>query len=123
MKIVCVDDHPIMLKGLEKDLYQIMPEAEIYCFNNADDALCLIKKNGCDVLFCEIELYGKNGILLAHEIQKLNQHVNIIFVTVCDEKEYAKEVMKLKPSGYLTKPATREQIREELKNLRYQINL
>jgi YesN/AraC family two-component response regulator len=38
---------------------------------------------------------------------------------VCDEKEYAKEVMKIKPSGYLVKPAKKEQLEAELKNLRY----
>ena len=41
--------------------------------------------------------------------------------TVCAEKEQAKEVLRLRPSGYLTKPATREQIAEELRNLRYPV--
>jgi YesN/AraC family two-component response regulator len=43
----------------------------------------------------------------------------LIFLTVCDEKEHAKEVLKIKPSGYLLKPAKREQLEAELKNLRY----
>ena len=45
--------------------------------------------------------------------------MNIIFLTVCDEKEHAKEVFKIKPSGYLVKPANKEQLESELKNLRY----
>ena len=45
--------------------------------------------------------------------------MNIIFPTVCDEKEHAKEVMKIKPSGYLVKPAKKEQLENELNNLRY----
>ena len=47
--------------------------------------------------------------------------VNIIFVTVCSENEHAKEVMRLKTSGYLTKEATSAQILEELQNLRYPV--
>ena len=50
----------------------------------------------------------------------INSKENIIFFTVCDEKEHAKEViMKIKPSGYLVMPAKKEQLEAELKNLRY----
>ena len=47
--------------------------------------------------------------------------MNIIFVTVCSESEHAKAVMRLKPSGYLTKEATSAQIQEELLHLRYPV--
>ena len=60
-----------------------------------------------------------DGLTLAKRIKKLNPKVNIIFLTVCDEKEHAREVMKIKPSGYLVKPASQEQMEVELKNLRY----
>jgi len=36
-------------------------------------------------------------------------------------KENTKDVMRLKPSGYLTKETTNAQILEELKNLRYPV--
>ena len=55
------------------------------------------------------------------KVKNINPRVNIIFVTVCSESEHAKTVMKLKPSGYLTKEATGTQILEELRNLRYPI--
>jgi DNA-binding NarL/FixJ family response regulator len=45
--------------------------------------------------------------------------VNIIFLTVCDEREHAREVLRIKPSGYLVKPASQEQLEMEMKNLRY----
>ena len=119
MTIVCVDDHPIMLKGNSKNIRQILPDAVIGVFPNASEALAYVRQNGCDVLLTEIELGGVDGLTLAKEIKKLNSKVNIIFLTVCDEKEHAKEVMRIKPSGYLVKPATKEQLELELKNLRY----
>lgn len=120
--IVCVDDHPIMLKGLIKNVQEIMPEASIYAFEHADEALAFVKNNGCDILICEIELLGIDGITFANQVKKLKPYVNIIFHTVCDEKEYARAVIKLKPSGYLTKPAKKEQLEYELKNLRYRVS-
>ena len=68
-----------------------------------------------------IDLGGVDGLTLAKEIKKLNSKVNIIFLTVCDEKEYAKEVLEIKPSGYLVKPANKEQIALELSSLRYNV--
>ena len=119
MTIVCVDDHPIMLKGLLKNVRQLLPDAIIGSFGNAEEAMAFAKEKGCDVLISEIELAGVDGLTLAKEIKELNSKVNIIFLTVCDEKEHAREVMRIKPSGYLLKPANIEQLEAELKNLRY----
>ena len=119
MKIVCVDDHPIMLQGLSKSIEQILPEASICAFENADEALAFVTDQGCDVLVCEIELCGVDGLTLAQKVKALNPQVYILFITVCDEKEHAKEVLEIKPSGYLVKPAKEEQLAMELHNLRY----
>ena len=119
MTIVCVDDHPIMLRGLSKNIRQLLPDADIGSFASAEEAEEYVKEKGCDVLISEIELDGVDGLTLAQRIQSLNSKVNIIFLTVCDEKEHAKEVMRIKPSGYLVKPAKIEQLEAELKNLRY----
>lgn len=119
MTIICVDDHPILLKGLLKNIHQIIPNAIIGTFSNAEEAINFAKTNGCDVLISEIELVGVDGLTLAHKIKKLNSKVNIIFHTVCDEREYAREVIRIKPSGYLVKPVKLEQLEYELNNLRY----
>lgn len=119
MTVVCVDDHSVMLKGIKRSVEQILPSASIVAFENADDALVFVNENGCDVLISEIELCGVDGISLAKQVKKMNPKVNIIFLTVCDEKEHAKEVLRIKPSGYLLKPAKKEQLELELNNLRY----
>ena len=119
MRIVCVDDHSVMLNGAKKSVEQILPDASIVAFTDSDEALAFVKENGCDILITEIELFGMDGLTLAKRVKKLNSKVNIIFLTVCDEKEHAKEVLKIKPSGYLLKPAKREQLETELNNLRY----
>ena len=119
MTIVCVDDHPIMLNGLTTNIRQLLPDAVVCAFEHADGALNFAKENGCDILISEIELCGVNGLTLAKEMKKINPKVNIIFLTVCDEKEHAREVLMIKPSGYLVKPAKKEQLEAELNNLRY----
>ena len=119
MTVVCVDDHPIMLKGLSQNIRQLLPDANIGIFEHAEEATEFVEENGCDILICEIELSGIDGLTLAKRIKALYPKVNIIFLTVCDEKEHAREVLRLRPSGYIVKPAQKEQLENELKNLRY----
>lgn len=122
MTILCVDNTPIMLQSLKENAQTAFPHADIQTFPAEEHALDYAKKVGCDVLLCEINPPGLHGLFLAEEIKKINKKVNIIFVTVCSEEEHAREVMKLKPSGYLTKEATNMQILEELRDLRYPVS-
>ena len=119
MNIVCVDDHPVMLKGLFQNVKQLLPDADVSIFESANAAYDFVKDHSCDVLICEIELRGVDGITLANQVQGLYPEVNVIFHTVCDEKEHAREVMRIRPSGYLVKPARAEQLAHELTHLRY----
>ena len=121
MTIVCVDNTPIMLQSLKENADKAYPCANVQTFLSADFALDYAKKFGCDILLCEINPPRLEGLFLAEKVKNINPKVNIIFVTVCSESEHAKAVMRLKPSGYLTKEATSAQILEELQNLRYPV--
>ena len=121
MTIVCVDNTPIMLQSLKENAGKAYPCADIQTFLSAESALNYAEMHGCDVLLCEINPPRLEGLFLAEKIKKINPKVNIIFVTVCSESEHAKAVMRLKPSGYLTKEASNVQILEELQNLRYPV--
>ena len=121
MTIVCVDNTPIMLQTLKENATVAFPRAEVQTFSAAERALEYAEHNGCDVLLCEINPPRLDGLFLAEKIKNINPRVNIIFVTVCSESEHAKAVMRLKPSGYLTKEATNAQILDELRNLRYPV--
>ena len=121
MVIVCVDNTPFMLQSLKEDADRAYPNANVQTFLTPEPALAYAEKFGCDVLLCEINPPRLEGLFLAEKMKNINPRVNIIFVTVCSESEHAKAVMRLKPSGYLTKEATSAQLQEELRNLRYPV--
>ena len=121
MTIMCVDNTPIMLQSLKENARNAFPRANVKTFAAAEPALQYAEEYGCDVLLCEINPPRLEGLFLAEKIKEINPKVNIIFVTVCSENEHAKAVMRLKPSGYLTKEATNAQILDELQNLRYPV--
>lgn len=120
MKIICVDDNRIILSEMLSFIREIMPGAGVAGFGNTEDAAAYAEEDGCDVLFTEIELCGKpSGIALARRVQSINPRVNIIFTTVCSESEYAVEVMRIRPSGYLKKVVTEQDVSSSLSSLLY----
>ena len=120
--IVCVDDQNIIRDRTIEYIREIVADANVIGFESADEAIAFVREAGCDILFTEIELYGQpTGLELAREMQKLNPRLNIIFTTVCSPNEYAKEVMEIRPSGYLTKVVEIEDIRKAMSSLLYTV--
>ncbi len=119
MRILCVDDEPLMLQMLETAVREARPDADISAFEKQTDLLEDAKQNGCDIAFLDIHMRGMNGVELAKELKGVNPKMNIIFVT--GFSEYAGEAMRLHASGYLMKPVTKEDIEQELADLRFPI--
>ena len=121
MNVICVDYGRLTLRGLRKTTQRVVPDARVFACRNIKEAVETARESGCDVLLTGIDM-GANrneGIELARRIKEINPRVNIIFVTVCAEWEHAREVIQLRPSGYVRKPYEQEQLAEEFKNLRY----
>ena len=119
MRILCVDDEPLMLKMLEMAIREAKPDADITAHKKQADLLNDAKENGCDIAFLDIHMRGMNGVELAKELKGVNPKMNIIFVT--GYSEYAREAMSLHASGYIMKPVTKEKIEHELSDLRFPI--
>ena len=121
MTIICADPSPVSLVVLQKRVKKLLPNAGVHICRYSDSALWLAEKHGCDVLITAIDLGSDKGegIFLAEKIKELNPRVNIIFATAASEGEYASFILKVRYSGFLTKPYTEEELRTELKNLRY----
>ena len=112
MKVIHVDSNKFALDAMRDEFSQIVPEAELYCFELPDSALTFAEAQGCDVLLTEIELWTEplGGIRLAKTMKEINPRVQIIFVNVCGEYEVARELSGLPVSGFVPKPWTPEKL-------------
>ena len=75
------------------------------------------KKKRISLAFLDIELGKTNGLDLCKKVLEINPRTNIIFLTAY--VEYSFEAWSTGASGYLLKPITAENLRAQLKNLRY----
>jgi DNA-binding NarL/FixJ family response regulator len=102
-KILIVDDHPIVRRGLvmlinqEADL-SVTAEAE-----NAEEALDDIGKQQFDLAIVDISLSGTNGVELTERIKTKHPHLPVLILTMHDEPRYARSAFCAGAKGYVTK--------------------
>lgn len=116
MKIIAVDDEKIALQGLLSSIHKAAPDAKIFGFRYAIEAVEHMRSDPCDVAFLDIEMKGTDGITAAKMLKEINPDINIIFATGFGV--YREAAFDLHASGYLIKPITPEGIKRELENLR-----
>jgi len=119
MKILIIDDELPALNLLTDTVREIVPQAEIRSLRRISQFHELEDKSGIDIAFFDIELGGISGIKLALELKQSSPMCNIIFVTA--HAKYAADSFSTRPSGYVVKPFTTEDIRREIEDLRYPV--
>lgn len=119
MNTLVVDNKQLAINALVKILISVDPAGNHVGMSTAVRALEFVKEHEVDVVFLDIEMPGMNGLELAKRIKDICGTINIIFVT--GYAEYALSAHRLYVSGFLLKPATEEDVRTALDNLRYPV--
>jgi len=121
MRIITADDEPLALELLTEAVKEAVPGEELHEFSNPEKLLEFAERTPCDVAFLDIDMGCMSGIEVAKKLKIWNPAINIIFVTAYSEYMYT--AIKMRVSGYLTKPATKEEVKEELENLRNPVRM
>ncbi|MBO4414420.1 MAG: response regulator [Lachnospiraceae bacterium] len=119
MNILIVDDEYAAIVDIRKVLNTVVPDAQIFEAGNAEEAMAVCERNDVHVVFLDVEMPGKNGLLLAEDIKKVRPMANIVILTAYEQ--YALDAHKKFVSGYLLKPALTEEVKKVLDNLRYPV--
>lgn len=121
MRIIAADDEKLVLEGMVEAIKKAEPSAEVYAFTNPEELVGFAEDNMCDAAFLDIDMGCMSGIEAAKLLKQVNPKINIIFAT--GYSEYMGIGMKMHVSGYLLKPVTYEDVRDELDNLRHPIEV
>ena len=117
MRIFAVDDEPMILKSLTKHLEEVLTDAEVFTFGDAENAVSALTQGAVDIAFLDIELGDMNGVELAKRIKAEYPLCNIVFCT--GYSSYATQAFDLGASDYLMKPITNEKLEHALSQLRH----
>lgn len=123
MRVLCVNRDRFQLDDMMETVSKVVPGADVTPCRDPSEAAELVRKEGCDVLLTGIDMGAEQneGLRVARRAQEVNPRINIIFVTVCSEWEYIREVLALRVSGYVVRPYRPAALAEEFANLRYPV--
>ena len=117
LNIIMVDDEGIILSGGLPVLEEVFPSANISGFIRPSEAIAYAQNNRVALAFLDIEMGKLNGMELCRELQRINPQTNVIFLTAF--MDYSLEAWKTGASGFIIKPITAAEVREQLSRLRF----
>lgn len=114
IKVLVVDDHPMVLEGMRSMLLQISFVEITGTAPNAYEAIERIKENIPDIVITDINMPEVSGIELTAKIRKEFPAVRIVAMSTFKERSYISQMIQSGASGYLVKSASREEIEEAI---------
>lgn len=115
--VIMVDDNEVVLSHGLTVLGEVMPDAAISGYIWPKEAIEYAKSNRVALAVLDIELGTASGLDLCRVLHKINPCTNIVFLTAYPD--YALDAWKTEACGFLLKPMTQDDVKEQLNKLRY----
>lgn len=120
IRIIAADDEQAALKRIVRAIREAEPDAEVWGFTDPEELLAFVRAGNAkaDVAFLDIEMFGLSGIEVAVQLKTISPATQIIFVTAYSK--YALDAFSIHARGYLLKPVTTEEVKQEIDYIRQQ---
>lgn len=117
LKLVIVDDEPILLKGLvntyewDRMGFQVVGAAQ-----SGEQAIRIIREKQPDVVLTDIRMKQVTGLQVMEEIKKTGQECLFIVLSAYRDFSYAQQACELGAFAYLLKPIEDEKLQETMES-------
>jgi two-component system, NarL family, invasion response regulator UvrY len=102
MRVLIIDDHPMVIEGC-RGILSGQADIEVLEANTADQALEVYAREEPDVIVLDINLPGISGFELLRRLIKKSAHAKVVVFTMNDDPIFAAQAIERGARGYLTK--------------------
>jgi DNA-binding NarL/FixJ family response regulator len=110
LKVLLVDDHKIMLEGLNSLINTQADMTVIGSASNGSEAVRLTEKLSPDIVIMDITMPGLNGISATEKITSGSGNTKVIVLSIHNDKLYVMKAFKAGAKGYLLKKSTFDEL-------------
>jgi len=103
IRILIVDDHFFIRKGLKDVLSERFPEIEIGEAKDGQEALQAVWAENWDVMLLDISMPGRGGLDTLKEVKQTKPKLPVIILSMHPEEQFAIRVLKLGACAYIRK--------------------
>src|SRR3989442_13289599 len=115
MKVLIVDDHTLVRKGIATVLQQRFPEAEMFEAEGADDAVEMLKGDQVDIALVDVRMPNRDGLELLKEVKAAWPKIRVIMLTSFDHARFVKAALAEGADGYMLKDASPEDLDQAIR--------
>lgn len=109
IKVLIVDDHAIVRKGL-KEILTDEPDIKVFEAGDAEQAGEMIRNQTWDLIVVDLDLPGKSGLKLLEDVRREPRPLPVLVLSVYSEEQFALRTLRAGAAGYLSKDAAPEQL-------------
>jgi DNA-binding NarL/FixJ family response regulator len=117
MKILIVDDHAILRRGVKEMIEEQFAGAIFGEASTAQDTLEQVWKQDWHLALLDITMPGRSGLEVLREIKKARPKLPILVLSAHPVEQYAVRVLQAGASGYLTKLQAPEELAEAIRKV------
>src|SRR5471030_680375 len=117
MRILIVDDHAIVRRGLRELLSDEFHRVAFGEASDAQQALEQLRKKEWDVALLDIALPGKSGLDLLKDLKTEWPKLPILILSAHPEDQFAVRALKAGAGGYMTKESAPEELAKALRKI------
>lgn len=115
IRILIVDDHPVVRHGL-RSLLSGHPDIEVIGeATNSAEVLPFLAKHEPEVMLLDIIMKGQSGIDIARRVRHSHPNVKIIILTTYDDESYVHQALGAGVHGFLLKSASHESLPDSIR--------
>lgn len=114
MKILVIDDEPLIHISIEKLIQNYCDQIEVYHAYNGQEMQMMLQNHDFLLAYVDIKLPGISGLEAIRIGKEAAPNTVYYIMTGFDSFEYAKEAIKLKVEDYLMKPLDYETIKNTI---------
>ena len=115
MKILIVDDHALVRRGLNYVVKEGFPDADVVEAEGSSAALEGMRTGGVDLALVDVRMPDLDGLELLKAIKAEWSEVPVIMLSTYENAPYVKRALADGASGYLLKDATPEDLAQAIK--------
>lgn len=105
MRILLVDDHPVVRLGVKEILKGAFATATIGEASDAEEALAELRAAPWEMVLLDLSMPGRSGLDLLKDVRRAQPLVPILVLSMHPPEQFAARVLRAGASGYLTKDA------------------